>query len=179
VRRFSALLCAVVLIGCASLPQRIASAAAVVSVTTARTNIAWWNEQATTSLDRVASEGGGIADWCEAVSEAHQTAQRVTCAADALADLAVAGQQLVDAGADSGSTWTAWLSGVPPVLDALESAFAAADYHPPATLTAALGALRALIGVIAPGGPAPPPCEVTQYPAECAQSHEAGAAEGP
>ena len=171
-RRAVVLFCAVALIGCASLPQRIASATATVAVSVERSTIAWYNEQSAAALDQVASEGGGIPEYCEAVREAHQTSQRIFCGADALADLAVAGQQLVDAGQDSGSDWTAWLAGVPPVLVALEDAFAAGHYSPPSWVTSAISALEALIGVVAPGAEALPPCEVTDLPAECLQSRE-------
>lgn len=153
--------------GCGSLPQSIASGAAAVDVAAERAIVAWVDDQAQQIEDDVAADGGTSDDWCNAMAPVHRTAQRVMCAARALGDLALAGQEIIDtAGADS-ADWQDWLSAVPGVLAALQSAFGAADYDPPPTVDRALRALRAILGVTFPSDEAVIECEVTDYPEEC------------
>lgn len=153
--------------GCGSLPQSIASGAAAVDVAAERALVAWVDDQAQQIEDDVAADGGTSDDWCNAMAPVHRTAQRVMCAARALGDLALAGQEIIDtAGADS-ADWQDWLSAVPGVLAALQSAFGAAGYEPPAAVSRALRMLGGLLDLLAPGGAADVPCEVTDGPAEC------------
>lgn len=146
--------------------QAIANATAVASVTTSRGAIAWFEAEWQEAEDAAAEAHGSVADVCDAVSEAHRVAQRVECAAVALADLAIAGQALIDASADD-AEWTAYLAAIPPLIVAVRVAFEAADYEPPAGVTQALGVLAGLLSLVAPGDSPPLTCTVTDGPAEC------------
>jgi len=153
--------------GCGSIPQQIASTAATVDVAVERSIVAWVADRAEEITDDVAAEGGTIDDWCDAMAPVHRTAQRVMCAARALGDLALAGQEIIDtAGADS-PEWSDWLASVPPLVAAVQSAFEAAGYEPPAAVSRALRMLGGLLDLLAPGGAADVPCEVTDGPADC------------
>jgi len=171
--------CAAVIGGCGNVPQQIASSAAAVDVAAERAVVAWVEEQAQAIEDDVAADGGTIGDWCEAMGPVHEKAQRVLCAARALGDLALVGQEIIDtAGADS-AEWTDWLGAVPPMVTAVLDAFEAADYEPPAAVDRALRMLAGLISLVAPGGAAEVPCEVTEGPAECLAAGAAPGSEPP
>lgn len=165
--------CASLVGGCGNIPQAIASAAATVDVAAERAVVAWLEEQAQQIEDDVAAREGTVEDWCEAMGPVHQRAQRVICAARALGDLALAGQEILDtAGADS-PAWTEWLAALPPLVVAVEDAFEAADYEPPAAVARALRMLGGLVDLFAPGGAADVPCEVTEAPEDCLHPPEA------
>ena len=171
--------CASLVTGCGNIPQAIASTAATVDVAAERAIVAWLEDQAQQIEDDVAADGGSIADWCEAMGPVHRKAQRVICAARALGDLALSGQEIIDtAGADS-PEWTDWIAALPPTVAAVEDAFAAADYEPPAAVARALRMLAGLVDLLAPGGAADVPCQVTDGPAECLQPPEPDGAEAP
>jgi hypothetical protein len=163
--------------GCGAARQQVASATAIVGIGAHRGIVAWWTERAADALDHVEAEHGTVADWCAAVAEDHQVAQRVECAAVALEDLALAAQELIDTAAEDDVAWTEWLSAVPPTVAALQAAFEAAGYEPPEQLDRALRALRALVGLAAPGDVEPIDCEVTEQPERCL-SPPAAAGEG-
>jgi hypothetical protein len=155
------------LVGCGNIPQQIASGAATVDVAVERSIVAWVDEQAQAIEDDVAAHEGSVEEWCEAMGPVHRTAQRVICAARALGDLALAGQEIIDtAGADS-PEWTEWLGAVPPLVTAVLDAFEAADYEPPTSVTRALRMLGGLLDLVTDGPAADVPCEVTDGPAEC------------
>jgi hypothetical protein len=153
--------------GCGSAPQAIASAAATVDVAVERAMVGWLKAKAQEIEDDVAAHEGTINEWCSRMAEPHQTAQRVICAARALGDLALAGQEIIDtAGADS-PEWTDWIAALPPLVLAVEDAMEAADYEPPASVARALRMLGGLIDLMGGGDAADVPCEVTTAPAEC------------
>jgi len=158
--------CASALGGCSGAPQAIASAAATVDVAVERSMVAWLKAKAQEIEDDVAAHDGTVEAWCEAMGPVHQTAQRVVCAARALGDLALAGQEVIDtAGADS-ADWQDWLAALPPLVLAVEDAMEAADYEPPAAVARALRMLGALVSLVG-GDAADVPCEVTDGPVEC------------
>jgi hypothetical protein len=155
------------LVGCGNIPQQIASGAATVDVAVERAIVAWLDDQAQAIEDDVAADHGTVDEWCEAMGPVHRKAQRVICAARALGDLALAGQEIIDTvGADS-PEWTEWLGAVPPLVTAVLDAFEAADYEPPAAVTRALRMLGGLLDLVTDGPAADVPCEVTEAPEEC------------
>jgi hypothetical protein len=171
--------CASALPGCGGAAQTIASTAATVDVAVERSMVSWLKERAQEIEDDVAADNGTVEDWCEAMGPVHRTAQRVICAARALGDLALAGQEIIDtAGADS-AEWTDWLGALPPVVVALQDAFEAADYEPPAAVSRALRMLGALVDLVSGGDAADVPCEVTDNVEECLHPPDPDESEAP
>jgi hypothetical protein len=146
--------------GCGSAAQRAVSAAAVVAVAADQANALAYEQIAADTLADVQSDGGSFPDWCAAMVEPWQTCSRVECAVEALADLAMTGQDILDAGDSLDAHWFSAACGA---LAAVDDAWAAAE-TPPAVLTQARKLIcgladgsRAGVPECADPGP-PPPC---------------------
>lgn len=140
--------------------QTAVTATAVAAVGVDSANAAATSAIGARELARVQGEGGTLADWCEAVREPFDVTGRITCGARAVADLALAGQAVLDAGETPGIEWARAACGA---LAAVTDAWGASDEPVPAPLAAA----RALACGLAGGsGAEPEPCLVAQ-PSVC------------
>lgn len=143
--------------GCGSAAQRTVTAAAVASVAIDDGTALAYETIGDEIAEDVAAEGGGFADWCIAMEPHWTRAARAGCAARALADLAFAGQALIDADATPGRQWAGAACGI---LRAVEDAWGAAE-DPPAALVSARGLACALSGGYEISAPA---CDVGPVP---------------
>ncbi len=160
-RRFVAVLFAVALLGCGSAAQRTVSAMAVAAVAADDANATAYELIALQAVKDARDAGEGFPGWCTRMQGPWEGSCRAECAIEALADLAIAGQAIVDASKDLGPEWFAAACGV---LAALEHAWAAGE-DPPDVVTQARSLVCGLSGgdeddppTCAEPGP-PPPCE--------------------
>jgi len=129
-------------IGCsAATQQKTVSALAIGVVSGENTLLAAYDVGASVVADQVEAEHAGeeptFEDWCRAVQELWDVCARIHCALDALMDVAVAGQVLIDASDDSpvpSEDWTRWLAAAGPALSAVINAWTAIDGKPPEEL---------------------------------------------
>jgi hypothetical protein len=145
------------LFGCGQ-GQRIVSAMATAAVAADGINAEAYEIHAAEAVDRVKAHGGGFSEWCSIMQGPWDRASIAECAIEALADLALAGQHVLDAGDDLDAEWAGAACST---LDALTDAWTAAE-DPPAVLATA----RSLVCGLADGGrsdgptcrePGPPP----------------------
>jgi hypothetical protein len=153
--------CVTVLSGCGQ-GQRIVSAMAAGAVAADGLNAAAYELQAAEAVDRVKAHGGTFADWCGIMQGPWDRSSRAECAIQSLADLALAGQHVLDAGDDLDGEWAGAACST---LDALTDAWTAAE-DPPAVLSTA----RALVCALADGGHSDgPTCREPGPPPPCGQ----------
>jgi hypothetical protein len=124
--------------------QRIVSAMAAGAVAADGLNAAAYEIQAAEAVERVKAHGGTFSDWCGLMQGPWDRASTAECAIQSLADLALAGQHVLDAGDDLDGEWAGAACST---LDALTDAWTAAE-DPPAVLSTA----RALVCALADGG---------------------------
>jgi hypothetical protein len=141
--------------------QRVVSALAVAAVAADDLNAAAYEVQARAAVDDCRESGGTFEGcWCPAMQTPWERSSRAECAIESLADLAVAGQHVVDAGADLDGEWA---GAACEVLRALEAAWTAAE-DPPAVVATA----RGLVCGLADGARAEPPeCDAAPVPPPC------------
>jgi hypothetical protein len=149
--------CAAAVTGCGQ-GQRIVSAMATAAVAADGINAEAYEIQAAEAVDRVKAHGGGFAEWCSTMQGPWDRASIASCAIEALADLALAGQHVLDAGDDLDAEWAGAACST---LDAITDAWTAAEDPPDVLATA-----RSLVCGLADGGrsdgptcrePGPPP----------------------
>lgn len=156
------LACAAMLGGCGSAAQRTVSALASAAVAADRVLGDSYDLQAREAVETVQAASGTFEDWCEAMAEPYANASRASCAIEALADLALAGQHALDAGEKLDGEWAGAACAA---LAAVESAWMAAE-EPPAVL----GQARSLVCAMSDGARAGPPvCADPGPPPPCGE----------
>jgi hypothetical protein len=103
--------------GCGSAAQRTVSAMAVAAVAADDANATAYELIALQAVKDARDAGEGFPGWCRRMQAPWDRSCRASCAIEALADLALAGQALVDASKDLGPEWFAAACGVLAALD--------------------------------------------------------------